>query len=467
MRRLTAADQAERLRRLTAPGVALLAAAMALCCLVSLADINAGWERLAAGDRRPAGWVGAAVVVAVAVAAGLLLSCNRLGPGPPLALGAAAATFGLVLSQDINADTQLVIALLTLATAVGALFMAGLCMVEDLPPASARATFAGWAVPLAAGWAPLAWFALVDRGSGQTRLGVHPPWWAVAVVVAVLLLWAVLTMALDEPARPGPSIVGWENAWAALGILVVGISCLTMLVGFQSDPAPSWVRPVLLLTTAVGLSCLIGCDWLVPQPAARPAYLAVVVALLVGPGCLQVLLLVSRKATGPVSIWVLVLLATAGALGCWWGWHRPGPGAMGGLLVMALAAAGGWVMPANEWAMCAAAGPLAIGVAAACVGGLRLAGSRMGTRYVAIGGLVALLFGLLSAAPLAWSLGAEVTDGTESARAGGRILLGLAFSVAVLAAAGVSVLLSRAREAGGPGPGQPRPNTAPPLTCST
>jgi hypothetical protein len=108
---------------------------------------------------------------------------------------------------------------------------------------------------------------------------------------------------------------------------------------------------------------------------------------------------------------------------------------------MALAAAAGWAMPSSQWLMTAAAAPFAAGLAASVAGGLRLAAAnRMGLRYVATAGLTGLLFGLLSAGPLTWSLGAGVTGPFPAARDGGRVLLGLTFAVLVLVSGGASVL---------------------------
>ncbi|MDP9319106.1 MAG: hypothetical protein M3O94_08575, partial [Actinomycetota bacterium] len=55
-------------------------------------------------------------------------------------------------------------------------------------------------------------------------------------------------------------------------------------------------------------------------------------------------------------------------------------------------------------------------------------------------GLGALLLGMISAAPIAWALGAEMTGPDQDARPGGRVLLGLTFALAVLAAAACAVL---------------------------
>ena len=441
-----AAERGERVRRLLSPAVALVSAGLALCCLVTVPDIVAGHRALAVLDGRLPGWAGLSVVVAVAVAALSLLCCGRLGSSAPLALGAAAALLGSALSADISSSPQLVLAMLTLAVAIGALVAAVLCMLEELPPVWARASLVGWLVPMAGGWALLGWSGVQGRGAA-TRFGVHPPGWALALAVLLLLLWAIMTLLLEPVRPPSPSGVGWENAWAALGTLVVGVGSIAMLVGFQRDVSASWVRPVVVLASAVTFGALVVCGRLVPLPRARPALIAVVAALLAGPSCLHLLILVSWQATGPLSPWLGVVFALAGLVGCWFGWRHAELAVSAGLVVMALAAAAGWLMPANPWLMCLAATPFAAGIAAACGGGVRLAAaSRMALRYVGTAGLAALLLGLLSAAPLAWALGAPLLGRPTAVRDGGRVLLGLTFALTVLAAAAAWVLVRRAAE---------------------
>jgi hypothetical protein len=443
--------RAEPARLLLAPAVAFLASSLALCCLVTIPDTVAGSPTLSVVDSRLPGWAGVAVVLALAVGAVTLVVSVRVGPAPPLALGTVAALLGLALSRDVTSSPQLELALLTQAVAVGALVTSALCMVDDLPAPWARATLAGWTLPMAGGWVALAWLASRPRGHGGIWLGVHPAGWALAAVAAISLVWAVLTM-LQEPARP-PNPAGdlWQNAWAALGFLVVGVGSIVLLLGFQPDPGTSWVRPVVLLTTAVTVGGLLGCGWLMPVAWARPAYLAVVVTLSCGPPCLQLLVLVPAHASGPLSTRVGLTLAVGALAGVGVAWWRPRGSITTGLAVMALGAAGGWVMPANQWLMCAAAAPFAAGVAAACAGGLRAAAAdRIAVRYVSMAGLTALLLSLLGAAPLTWAVGAAVTSRASDARAAGRVLLGLTFALAVLACAGASVLLGEGARPGVP-----------------
>lgn len=435
------ADRAESIRGLLAPGIALLASSLLLCCLVTVPDLAAGHGGLAAVDPRLPGWAGLAFVVALAVAAVSVATCGRLGSGPPMALGAAGGVLGLALTRDVTSSAQLVFGLLVQATAVGALFGSGIAMIEELRPRVARATWLAWLMPWTGGWALLGWFALRDRVPHQSRLGVHPPGWLMAVAGGLLMAWAVLTLLL-EPHRPvGPATAGWENTWAALAVLVVASGTLVMLVGFQPDPTVFWVRPVALLGTGLAVCGFVACGWLVPDAGTRAAYAAVVAVTFVGPSCLHALLLASSEASGPLTAWLAVVFAVAGMAGVVAGWRWARVFVVGGPVISAAAAVGGWAMPANAWVMCAAAAPLAFGVATTGAAGLRLSAvSRMSLRLVSLAGLAAMLLGLLLAAPLTWALGAALTEQTAGARAGGRVLLGLAFALLVVVAAVIAMV---------------------------
>jgi hypothetical protein len=74
----------------------------------------------------------------------------------------------------------------------------------------------------------------------------------------------------------------------------------------------------------------------------------------------------------------------------------------------------------------------------------------MGVRYLTGSGLAALVTGLVSAFPLTWAVGAELTGRQPADRAGARVLLGLAFALFVMTSAAVSVLHRRAGGAGVP-----------------
>jgi hypothetical protein len=441
-----ALQQAERVRRLVAPAVAFFASALALCCLVTVPDVASGWPALVALEPAFAAWAGLGIVLAVAITIVLLLGASRLGSGPPLALGLVSAVVGLALSHDIGSGPQLVLALLTLSVAIGALLASGLSLSDELPGAAARRrVFVCWLAPLSIGWPVLGWLSLRERASSALGVGLHPPAWLIAVGVVLVLGWAVLTVA-TEPPRPAPApVVGWENAWAALGVLTAAAASVTMLIGFQPNPHAPWVRPVVLLTTALVFIGLLACARLIPDGGERPSYLAVVTALIAGPVSLQLLALVAWQARDGLPWWTAAVPAAAAAAGCWTGCRRPRSAEGAGLLVMALATVGGWVLPSVPILMCAAATPLAFGLSATVSAAMHnVAAARMPMRFVAAGATVAILFGLLAAAPLAWALGSPLSGRFPAARDGGRVLLGLAFAAFVLASAAVAVLRARA-----------------------
>jgi hypothetical protein len=434
---------AERTRAVGSPVIALLASSLLLCCLVSLPDVAIGWPALSTANARLPGWAGLALIVAVSTAALCLVTCTRLGSAAPLALGTTSALLGLALSGDVASGAQAVLVLVLLALGVGALFVSGLCLLEEVSPRLAQVVVIGWVLPWAGGWGALGWLAVHGRPSDETRLGLHPPALILVAGSGVLLLWAVVTLALEPRRELSRDRAGWETAWAMLLVLVVAAGSLVMLVGFQPELSPSWGRPVVLLVTLVVAVGLLLCGTAMPDLATRPAYVPVVASSAVGPVCIQVLVLVSAEASGSLSEWVLVVLAASGAVGVGVGWRWARGALVAGPALMAAACAGGWVMPTNQWLMVASAAPLCLGLAAAVGSGIRLSvSSRMLLRFVAVAGLSGLLLGQLSAAPLGWALGAELT-GTSDARAGGRVLLGLTFALTVLVAATCAVLSTR------------------------
>ncbi|MGI8701876.1 MAG: hypothetical protein ACR2JU_11830, partial [Nocardioidaceae bacterium] len=131
---------------------------------------------------------------------------------------------------------------------------------------------------------------------------------------------------------------------AALGTLVVAAGSIGMLVAFSPGSTADLVRPVVLLGTAAGLGALAGCGSLLPD-AARAPYLALVVALLCGPPCLHVLMLVAAQASGTLPGPVTAALTAAGLGGSWVGWRWAERAAPWGLLLMAAGAAAG--LPAD------------------------------------------------------------------------------------------------------------------------
>lgn len=448
----------DKARRWSSPLVALATSGIVLSCLVTAAELALDEPALRNLTPHLGGWAGLAVIVATSVAALGMAAVPRVGPGPSLAVGSVGAVLGMALSRDVTSGRQLEIALLSLAVAVGACFAGGLALPTELPAPWSTLARAGSIAPLAAGWAPLAWLTLHARPRTRLVVGLPTSLWPVVAAAVLLTTYGALSRPavpiVDAPATRVADRSRWQNAWAALATLVVGIGSVVMLVGFQTGAA-SWVRPVVLLTTASSVAGLAVCGWLVPDDSARAAYAATVVALATGPSCIALLLLVAARASGPLSTWTAVALTAAALVGvgvAWWAARRAPTGTLGGsLLVLGLGAGAAWVMPTSQLAMVAACAPLCAGVGAAVTAGLQRGGatSPEALRFVGAGGLAALVFGLMAAFPLTWALGAELSGRAIDDRAGGRVLLGLTFAIAVPAAA-VSVLGQPARQGGAP-----------------
>nr|MDQ3308331.1 hypothetical protein [Actinomycetota bacterium] len=99
------------------------------------------------------------------------------------------------------------------------------------------------------------------------------------------------------------------------------------------------------------------------------------------------------------------------------------------------AAAGSWVMADGPWVMFASAAPLTLGAGAAIAAGIRLSSSgAMELRYAAMTVVGVIMIGVSISIPLGWSLGGAVASNADDARAAGRVLFGLTFAAAVLAA---------------------------------
>ena len=460
MQRLSASEHAERVRVLAAPVVALLSASLAMCCLVTVPAAVMSWPVLEGLDPASTAWCALAAGLAVGVALVSVLGGRWFGAAPSLAIGSVAAVAGQLLAHDVDAGGQLVLGLLSLGTAVGALTGGGISLVQEVPAHAAAPTIAGWVLPWAAGWGLLGWGVLRAHDPSSTTIGGGPPSVAVAVVAAVVLAWALATMALEPDRTWSGSTLGWENAWAGLAILTASAVSLAMLVGTQVHVAASWGRPVALLTTGAAVCGLLMCARLAPVQSLRPCLVAICAAGLTGPGCLHLMTFVAWHRPDPPPVWLAVALAAAGLVGAGVGWRYPAHGVGGGLTLMALAAGAGWVLP-SSWGLLALVGcPFAVGLAVAVASAVRLvAPHSMGLRFLAVSALTAVMIGLVSAMPLAWALGAGLTGPEASSRAGARVLLGLSFAALVLSSAVVTVMLRRV--------GQPRPRLAPPLTCNT
>ena len=410
--------------------------------MVSLVDVVTQIDRLTAVEGRVVGWAGVGGLTTITVALLALLTAPRFGAGPSLALGAPAAVFGLAIGGPVIDDTQLTLALVMLGLGAAGLLGGAACMPAELPARWRNLTLAAYAAPLVAGAPVLNWLALHVSAGEDLRLTPHPPVWPLALVSVLIVSWSALTLLL-EPARsraaPGHS---WDGGWTALVVTAVVSVVAVMLLGFEPDIRLLWLRPLVVVGCGLAVVGFALTGLTVPTPSARVGYTAAAAVALCWPPCVGLLLVTADAGATRVSALAVAVIAIAALVGGVLGWWGPRAGVVMGLLAVAGAAAGAWVMPGRPWLMVAAAAPMAAGAGAALLGGLSWASEDpTGVRFVPAATISALVVGSLVAAPLSWALGGNVPDVEAEARAAGRVVLGLTFALAVLAAAYSSTLL--------------------------
>ncbi len=440
---------AERLRRLLAVPIAFLASSLGVLCVVSVPEVLPAASDLAVVDARFIGWAGVGAALGLALAAASLLVVGHLGSGPALALGAAGAVFGLALSHDVVDATQLTLALVVLGGSVGCLLGGAASMTFELPSPYRQAVMVAWSVPLLAAWPLLAWLSrhvVLTTADSAARLTQHPSAWLLGPVAASVLVWGALTM-LVEPPRAGVRAGSeWESAWSGLLATTVGGVLAIMVLGFDPQLESGWLRPLILLASAGVIAGLAAVAVIVPDETVRIGYLCTAFVALCLPITVQLLVIVADDRPSRVAWWLAALLAVTTVLGGAVGAHRPARAPLA-LLVVAAGCAGAWVMPSTPWTMAAAAIPLTLGAGATFGAGARQAAdTAVGWRFVAVAVISILLLGTVAAGALSWALAGDLPTDTASARAAGRVLLGLTFALAVLVAGVVAAFAPRRRE---------------------
>lgn len=435
---------ADNVRRWLAPPVALLASSLALVCVTSVPDVLTDLEELSAANERFVGWAGVGLLLALAIGALGVLTATRVGPGPALSLGTAAAVFGLALGSDVVDDLQAGLAFCMLGLAVGGLLAGAACMSLELDGRMRTAALIAWVAPLATGWPLLTWAALHDAGIEDGRIAMHPSVWVLAPVSAVLVLWSALSMLIEPPRIRQSAIAAWESAWSLL-LTVCGVTALmVMALGFEPEISTAWLRPFVIAVAAalvVALSAIVSA---IPTTKARMGYVCVVVTGLCLPACTQLAIVVSDAGKARVGWPVPALLALAGVVGVAAGWILADRVVWPAFIVIAAGAAGSWVMVDGPWIMFAATAPLTLGAGVALAAGIRLCGSgAMELRYAAMTVIAVIMIGATISIPLGWSLGGAVASNVDDARAAGRVFVGLTFAAAVLAAGYTATLRPR------------------------
>lgn len=471
----------ERVRRGLVPLVAFFACCLGLACLLNLADLARAARDLSLVNDRFVGWAGVGGFAALSIGLAALLAAPRLGAAVPLAVGAAAAVFGLALGASIFDDVQLALALVVLGVATGGLLGAAVCLTLEAAPARRSSTMLAWGFPLVAAVPVLDWLALDVPTKDTVRLTLHPPVWPLAAVSVLLVGWSALTLVLEpgsstprapageagEPFRSaagtalplgweagqhvgpaaGPASVGApaaEGAWTALLLAAALPMIAVMLLGFQPDIEADWLRPLVIVLCAVVVLGLGFACFSMPSPGVRLGYSAVGIVLLCWPPGIGLLLLTSSSSASATRLTLGVALgaiAVGTALSVW----RPDAGVVGGLLVLAAGAAGAWVLPAAHLLLAIPVAAMAGGAAAAVFGGLRFAlESPLGVRLVGGIAISTAVLGVGLALPLTWALGGDLPASPQTASADVRVFLGLTFAAAVLGAGYAATLTARA-----------------------
>lgn len=445
----------ESVRRSLAPLIALVASAMAMTCTTSLVDLLGQADALAVVNDRFPGWASLGALLSVAALLAALFLSRFIGSGPPLSLGAAAGVFGLAVGHQVVDGLQVSLAFPVLGVAVGCLLGGGLAMTFELPLPWARATLVAWAFPLMAAWPVQSWLAL-HQPPESLRLSLYPSVWLIAPMSVAIVLWSVATMLL-EPAHADVVSDGWEDAWSALTLVFAVVGFVAMLLGFAPEIRLYWLRPLVLVAAALAISGWAMVVLLIPSRLIRLGFVAVSFAAACLPSVVQLLLRVSDDGVSRVSLWAVLALVASAAVGVALGWRWPLSTMTVGLVVVAAASAGTWMIPGRPWLLIVALAPLVAAGATVFAAGLRLAmETPAGLRFVGAAGVGALTLGLLFAAPLGWALAGDLPVSVDDARAAGRVFLGLTGAAAVLLAAYTSVLRGRAvRRA--PGAAQPGP----------
>jgi hypothetical protein len=435
---------AEGLRRRLAPPVALLAALLGTCCMLSIVGVARSRSQLSVLDDRFVGWVGVGAGVAIAAVAAALLAADRVGSGPFLALGALASVFGLSLARHVDGSEQLTLAIVACGLAVGALLGGGFAMASTLPQHWARAAVSAWALPLVV-VSPLLTRAVGgDRPGGFPDLVVHPPTWMLGVVTVLLAAWGVLTMLVEPVPVRDPASASWDDAWSAVLLLSAAAVLLTALLGFDPQISLVWLRPVVVLTTAALVTAWLLAGLVIPDLQARLAYLSVSAVAWVVPSTTAFALGAANGGGDAVGWPILGLLVAAAVVGAVVGSRGLVDVLPIGFTLTAVAAAAAWVMSDQPWVMVAAVGPLVALATAIVVTGVRIIGSdQPASRLVAFAVIVSLVLGQLVAVPLDWAMLGDVPDTVGATMASGRLDVGL--TVAVTALAGAWTWVARGR----------------------
>jgi hypothetical protein len=292
-----------------------------------------------------------------------------------------------------------------------------------------------------AGMPVQAWLSL--RRTRGLDVAVHLPPWILLSACALILAWGIAALATFRAYERDRS-PGWQEASMALGVGQALLALVVMAIGFDSDIRLYWLRPVVLVGSAIALALWVVVSMSLPEPLAKIALLGVCFPAAVGPGLLAVPVYAAWVNGDLPQTFLVVAVAAAGVVGASAAWRWPRGSVVWGPLAMALGSAALWV-PVGQAAPTVAGVAALTAAAVACgVGGmLSSLGSPAALRLIVGAFVCALVGGVVLTLPLIWALAGDLPLGYDDARAGSRVILGLVFSSAVLLSAYASVLARR------------------------
>jgi hypothetical protein len=438
-------------RSALAPLVVVLASTFAACCVIHPYWLEYRALAFAPLTAEFALYVVVGGVVAVVGFAIVLLVAPVLGPGPPIAVGAASAVFGLLAGSVVRQSGELFF--VCIALGVGFAGLAAGSLVEVLRSDTPRGLLVtAWLLPFLLCWPWTTWVAKHDLLRSGVRVAAPFPVWTVVAAGAALAVWstyALLTDALEGGHAPAVT-TALQNAWflAGIGAAVAGVVALGTTSDLAGLPV-AWSRPLVLVGSALAIGVLVSAAVPMGDTLTRPAYLCVVVPCLLAPPVLTYLVARADAApgrTGPVQLVVLTVVGVASGLAVA---ARPHRFLVAGPTLGLLGCVPAWLMPANPWTMVAAAALLVVGLASTSVVGFALAGAAEAPLF----GFAAVVAGAVGTTtiPGLFSLG---LTGDLSPIGAGRVAIGLAAAGFIALCGTAQLALHRVRRLGEGHPGE-------------
>jgi hypothetical protein len=379
-------------------------------------------------------------VVAVSVLVVALASSPALGPGPPVAVGAASAVFGLLVGREVHEAGELFFACLALGLGAGALAAGGL--IEAVRSGHGRRLLlAAWVLPYLAAWPWTTWSTLHQVVRSNARLVPGMSLWTVVGGAGLLVAWSVYSLLTDTTGRsPGPTLPrSVQSLEFGVGLAAAMASTLAIVLTMDVEAFPSaWARPVILAGSGLTVVALVAaCASTGRRADLRASYLCVVTPCVLAPAALTFTVAQADRPGRGLGLGPIIVMTVVAALAAVVATRRPDRLLVAGPALAGLGAVVAWPMPSADWLMVLLSAVLVAGLAGSAVAGLVLAteGDSWTLGFAAV---VSLLVGT-SFIPGLVTTG---LTGDLAPRADGRVTLGLTVS-AFIATTAAAHLASR------------------------